>query len=121
MQLRCVMVRYLGFRSTGVESRAASAIDIALWDIFGKAANKPIVQMLGGWTRYWRSHLQHLCRWTIHAKGADPINEELGHLRAVGLVAGHGIRRSQRFPDEGRRFGGIAARRRNHGHEDLAV
>jgi L-alanine-DL-glutamate epimerase-like enolase superfamily enzyme len=45
------MVRYLGFRSTGVEARAASAIDIALWDIFGKAANQPIVQMLGGWTR----------------------------------------------------------------------
>lgn len=45
------MVRYLGFRSTGVESRAASAIDIALWDIFGKTAGKPVVQMLGGWTR----------------------------------------------------------------------
>lgn len=45
------LVAYLGFRSTGVEVRAASAIDIALWDLFGKAAGKPIVQMLGGWTR----------------------------------------------------------------------
>ncbi len=45
------LVQYLGFRSTGVESRAASAIDIALWDLFGKAVGKPIVQMLGGWTR----------------------------------------------------------------------
>ncbi len=45
------MVTYVGFRSTGVEMRAASAIDIALWDLFGKAVGKPIVQLLGGWTR----------------------------------------------------------------------
>jgi len=45
------MVSYLGFRSTGVEMRAASAVDIALWDLFGKVAGQPLVQMLGGWTR----------------------------------------------------------------------
>jgi galactonate dehydratase len=45
------LVPYVGFRSTGVEGRAASAIDIALWDLFGKLAGQPIVQMLGGWTR----------------------------------------------------------------------
>jgi L-alanine-DL-glutamate epimerase-like enolase superfamily enzyme len=45
------LVTYVGFRSTGVEARAASAIDIALWDLFGKSVGKPIVQMLGGWTR----------------------------------------------------------------------
>jgi galactonate dehydratase len=45
------LVDYLGFASTGIETRAASAIDIALWDIFGKALNQPIVQLLGGWAR----------------------------------------------------------------------
>ena len=45
------LVGYLGFRSTGVEARAASAVDIALWDLFGKSTGKPVVQMLGGWTR----------------------------------------------------------------------
>ena len=45
------LVTYVGFRSTGVEMRAASAIDIALWDLFGKTAGQPVVQMLGGWTR----------------------------------------------------------------------
>jgi galactonate dehydratase len=45
------LVTYVGFRSTGVEARAASAVDIALWDLFGKSAGMPIVQMLGGWTR----------------------------------------------------------------------
>lgn len=45
------LVPYIGFRSTGVEARAASAIDIALWDIWGKVAGQPVVQLLGGWTR----------------------------------------------------------------------
>lgn len=42
---------YLGFRSSGVEVRAASAVDLALWDIFGKVTCQPIVQLLGGKTR----------------------------------------------------------------------
>ncbi len=42
---------YLGFRSTGAEVRAASAVDIALWDLFGKAVGQPICQLLGGRTR----------------------------------------------------------------------
>jgi galactonate dehydratase len=42
---------YLGFRSTGAEARAASAIDIALWDVFGKVTGQPIWQLLGGRSR----------------------------------------------------------------------
>ncbi|MGB5842024.1 MAG: mandelate racemase/muconate lactonizing enzyme family protein, partial [Brucella anthropi] len=42
---------YVGFRSSGVEIRAASAIDIALWDIFGKVTGQPIHQLLGGLSR----------------------------------------------------------------------
>ncbi len=42
------LVCYLGFRSTGAETRAASAIDIALWDLFGKVTGQPIWQLLGG-------------------------------------------------------------------------
>src|SRR6185437_16429931 len=34
--------------STGVEYRGASAVDIALWDIFGKVCARPVHQMLGG-------------------------------------------------------------------------
>ena len=37
--------------STGAEYRAASAIDIALWDIFGKVCKQPVHQMLGGLCR----------------------------------------------------------------------
>jgi L-alanine-DL-glutamate epimerase-like enolase superfamily enzyme len=34
--------------STGAEYRAASAIDLALWDLFGKVCGQPVHQMLGG-------------------------------------------------------------------------
>src|SRR3954467_1291416 len=37
--------------STGVEYRAASAVDIALWDTFGKVCGQPVHQMLGGLCR----------------------------------------------------------------------
>ena len=39
---------YLGFRSSGVEMRGNSAIDIALWDLWGKATDQPVYQLLGG-------------------------------------------------------------------------
>jgi galactonate dehydratase len=34
--------------STGVEYRSASAVDIALWDLFGKVCHQPVYQLLGG-------------------------------------------------------------------------
>jgi galactonate dehydratase len=39
---------YLGYGSSGAETRGNSAIDIALWDLFGKATGQPIYQLLGG-------------------------------------------------------------------------
>jgi L-alanine-DL-glutamate epimerase-like enolase superfamily enzyme len=42
------LMPYVGRRSAGVEMRAASAIDLALWDIAGKASNQSLVVMLGG-------------------------------------------------------------------------
>jgi galactonate dehydratase len=42
---------FVGFGSTGVETRGNSAIDVALWDLLGKVTNQPIYQLLGGATR----------------------------------------------------------------------
>jgi L-alanine-DL-glutamate epimerase-like enolase superfamily enzyme len=45
------LVGYLGYRSTGAEMRGNSAVDLALWDIFGHATGQPVAQLLGGFTR----------------------------------------------------------------------
>src|SRR3979490_3263526 len=42
---------YLGFASSSVETRAVSAIDIALWDLRAKALNCPVHELLGGLSR----------------------------------------------------------------------
>lgn len=42
---------YLGWRGSGVETRGNSALDIALWDIFGQAAGMPLHTALGGKSR----------------------------------------------------------------------
>jgi galactonate dehydratase len=45
------LINYLGWRGTGVETRGNSAIDIALWDMFGKATGLPVCEALGGRSR----------------------------------------------------------------------
>jgi L-alanine-DL-glutamate epimerase-like enolase superfamily enzyme len=42
------LVGYVGRGGSGAEMRAASAVDVALWDIWGQASGQPIHQLLGG-------------------------------------------------------------------------
>ena len=63
----------------GVEMRALSAIDIALWDIFGQAASMPIYQVLGG-ASHDRMPVYNTCAGPVYARQLD---------RAVGTGA-HG-------------------------------
>lgn len=60
---------YLGFRSSGVEMRGNSAVDIALWDLFGKAVNRPIAQLLGGFTRR-TIRTYNTCAGPLYIRGA---------------------------------------------------
>ncbi len=46
-----VMARGAFFPAAGAQSSAMSAIDIALWDIKGKALGVPVYELLGGLTR----------------------------------------------------------------------
>jgi galactonate dehydratase len=69
--------------STGVEYRAASAIDIALWDLFGKVTNQPIAQLLGGFSRP-RIRTYNTCAGTEYmrtARGQVTGNWGLGATR----------------------------------------
>lgn len=54
MQIEAInrdLLGYLGWRGAGVETRGNSAIDIALWDLFGKALGVPVSEALGGRSR----------------------------------------------------------------------
>ena len=46
-----LMRSYLGFASSSTEIRAASVVDVALWDILGQSLKRPIHALLGGATR----------------------------------------------------------------------
>ena len=44
------LIPYIGFSGTGAETRGRSAIDLALWDLWGRVAGQPVYQLLGGLT-----------------------------------------------------------------------
>ena len=48
---RLLLTPYLGFNAASAEIRAASAVDIALWDLAGQRAGIPVYEALGGATR----------------------------------------------------------------------
>jgi len=74
---------YLGFRSTGAETRGNSALDIALWDLFGKVVGQPVAQLLGGFSRD-RIRTYNTCA------GAAYMRRDAGQSTANwGLSSGH--------------------------------
>ncbi|MBU6499619.1 MAG: mandelate racemase/muconate lactonizing enzyme family protein, partial [Rhodospirillales bacterium] len=48
---RQLMMPYVGFNGSGAEIRAASAVDIALWDLAGQRHHIPVHEALGGAAR----------------------------------------------------------------------
>ena len=103
MQIEAVnrdLMNYLGWRGTGVETRGNSAIDIALWDIFGKAIGRPVCEALGGKSRerirvyntcagykYIRdSRSQAVANWGVGAK-QGPYEDLDGFLHRADELA----------------------------------
>jgi galactonate dehydratase len=66
------LVGVVGFDGAGAETRGASAIDLALWDIFGKATGQPIYQLLGGPSRE-RVRVYNTCAGYRYVRGAVEI------------------------------------------------
>jgi L-alanine-DL-glutamate epimerase-like enolase superfamily enzyme len=77
------LVGYLGFGSAGAEVRGDSAIDIALWDLFGRVTGLPVWQLLGGRCRE-RIRTYNTCAGPgYYAKGARRVGTE-NHGEAEG-------------------------------------
>ena len=64
---------FIGFNGSGVAVRAASAIDIALWDLFGQVTGQSLHQLLGGKVRE-KIRAYNTCAGTGYAKGSSNID-----------------------------------------------
>src|SRR3954454_5412933 len=94
--------RYVGTAGRGAEMRAASAIDIALWDLCGQAVEQPLHRVLGGACRdsirtyntcagyrYIRDESgQAVMNWGLPRRDAEGPYEDLdGFLTRPGELA----------------------------------
>jgi L-alanine-DL-glutamate epimerase-like enolase superfamily enzyme len=61
----------------GAELRGLSAIDVALWDIFGQATGQPVWQLLGGKARE-RIQTYNTCGGPAYGRGRKTIGEGTG-------------------------------------------
>jgi galactonate dehydratase len=75
---------YVGFSGSGAEMRGLSAIDIALWDIFGQVTGQPIHQLLGGLSRE-RIRTYNTCAGYGYVRAR--LNQITGQWQAKGAVA----------------------------------
>jgi D-arabinonate dehydratase len=73
--------RYLG--RTGLMMRAISAVDIALWDLKGKAAGRPLWSMIGG----YRERVPAFAAGGYYGPSTDPdaVHTEFEGYREVGF------------------------------------
>jgi galactonate dehydratase len=71
-ELQVRLQNYVGTRSTGVEGRGNSAVDLALWDLAGKATGHPVCQLLGGASRE-AIRVYNTCAGSRYVRAAAPV------------------------------------------------
>ncbi len=69
------MTPYAGFCGTGAELRALSAVEVALWDLAGKAAGKPLYDLLGGKQRQ-RIALYNTCAGPSYVSQSSDVRPD---------------------------------------------
>jgi L-alanine-DL-glutamate epimerase-like enolase superfamily enzyme len=86
-----LMNPYLGFNSTGAEIRAASAIDIALWDLAGQRQGLPTYIAMGGGVResIRAYNSNNVARRDITAQdeARGPYDDQVAFMRDAGVLA----------------------------------
>ena len=104
---------YGGYPVSGLELRAASAIDVACWDLKGKALGQPVYKLMGGArdrlpiSANWRltpnvpredlaAHIQAVLARSFKAikcpVGGVDVDTAIDHVRFVGRCAGPDIK-----------------------------
>jgi L-alanine-DL-glutamate epimerase-like enolase superfamily enzyme len=69
----------------GITTRVISGIDIALWDIKGKASNRPVYKLLGGYTEKVPVYVAG--GYYEEGKGLEELASEMEHSVSMGARA----------------------------------
>ncbi|MEO1494955.1 MAG: mandelate racemase/muconate lactonizing enzyme family protein [Pseudomonadota bacterium] len=67
--IRRRLAPYVGYNGAGAEVRGASAVDMALWDLWGRALGEPVWRLLGGRCRE-RIRTYNTCAGYKYVRGA---------------------------------------------------
>jgi L-alanine-DL-glutamate epimerase-like enolase superfamily enzyme len=67
--IRRRLAPYVGYNGAGAEVRGASAVDMALWDLWGRHLNQPVWRLLGGRCRE-RIRTYNTCAGYKYVRGA---------------------------------------------------
>ena len=89
---------YVGYNASGAETRAASAVDIALWDLAGQRQQVPLYQALGGAARTGIPVYNTCAGYAFNTSGkrrdigaADvstgPYDDQVAFMRDAGALA----------------------------------
>jgi D-arabinonate dehydratase len=73
------------FGRKGLTTRAISAVDIAIWDVIGKAVGKPLYQMLGGYREVVPAYIAG--GYYEEGKGMDGLRREMETNLELGAKA----------------------------------